>query len=188
MEEAKTISYELTFDQKKNLTPQEQTAMIKTFNHYDLNKDGKMDDKEFKNILIDLGYRKITDEKVKEMLNEHDASQDGFLQWNEFVDMMIKMKGSDDGRFGAIVEGKDGKAMAIVTSAGGGTHAYSIEERTTFAKMINHLLAENEDLKEFMPMNTEDDTLFHSFTNGLLLCKLVQKIDKEAIDERAINK
>jgi len=42
-EEAKTMSYELTFDQKKNLTPQEQTAMIKTFNHYDLNKDGKMD-------------------------------------------------------------------------------------------------------------------------------------------------
>jgi hypothetical protein len=54
--------------------------------------------------------------------------------------------------------------------------------------MINHLLAENEDLKEFMPMNTEDDTLFHSFTNGLLLCKLIQVIDKEAIDERAINK
>lgn len=188
MEEAKTMSYELTFDQKKNLTPQEQTAMIKTFNHYDLNKDGKMDEKEFKNILVDLGYRKITDEKVKEMLDENDASQDGFLQWNEFVDMMIKMKGNDDGRFGAIVESKDGKAIAVITSEGGGTHAYSIEERTTFAKMINHLLSEDEDLKEFMPMNTEDDTLFHSFTNGILLCKLVKKIDPDSIDDRAINK
>jgi hypothetical protein len=29
-----------------------------------------MDQNEFKNIMIDLGYRKITDEKVKELLQE----------------------------------------------------------------------------------------------------------------------
>ena len=122
------------------------------------------------------------------MLNENDESQDGFLQWTEFIDMMIKMKGTDDGRFGAIVESKDGKAMAVMTTEGGGTHAYSIEERSTFGKLINKLCGEDEDLKEFLPMNTEDDTLFHSFTNGILLCKLIQKIDKDAIDDRAINK
>jgi len=31
-----------------------------------------MDEKEFKNILIDLGQRKITDEEVEKMLSEHD--------------------------------------------------------------------------------------------------------------------
>jgi hypothetical protein len=29
-----------------------------------------MDQSEFKNIMIDLGFRKITDEKVNELLNE----------------------------------------------------------------------------------------------------------------------
>ena len=29
-----------------------------------------MDQSEFKNIMIDLGFRKITDEKVKELLKE----------------------------------------------------------------------------------------------------------------------
>ena len=29
-----------------------------------------MDQNEFKNIMIDLGYRKITDDKVKELLQE----------------------------------------------------------------------------------------------------------------------
>jgi hypothetical protein len=29
-----------------------------------------MDQSEFKNIMIDLGFRKITDEKVKELLEE----------------------------------------------------------------------------------------------------------------------
>ena len=188
MEEAKTITYELTFDQKKKLSPQETTAMIKTFNHYDLNKDGKMDQKEFKNILVDLGYRKITDEKCKEMLDENDQSQDGFLQWTEFVDMMVKMKGDDAGKFGSITESKDGKAIAVMETEGGGKHQYSIEERTTFAKMINHLCSEDPDLKDIMPINVEDDSLFHSFADGILLCKIVQQIDKEAIDDRAINK
>lgn len=122
------------------------------------------------------------------MLNENDASQDGFLQWNEFVDMMIKMKGADDGRFGSIVESKDGKALAVTESATGGKHTYSIEERTTFAKLINHLCGEDEDLKEVMPINTEDDSLFHSFANGILVCKIVKEIDGDAIDDRAINK
>jgi len=55
-------------DQKKNLGPEEQSQLIKAFNNYDLNKDGTMDEKEFKNILIDLGHRKILDEQVKTML------------------------------------------------------------------------------------------------------------------------
>ena len=102
--------------------------------------------------------------------------------------MMIKMKGGDDGRFGAIVESKDGKARAVIETAGGGKHAYSIEERTTFAKVINHLCGEDKDLAEIMPINVEDDSLFHSFTNGILLCKVVQQINEEAIDDRAMNK
>jgi Ca2+-binding EF-hand superfamily protein len=62
MESEKTL--EFTFEQKKHLTAPELTAFIKAFKNYDLNKDGTMDEKEFKNVMIDLGFRKITDEKV----------------------------------------------------------------------------------------------------------------------------
>jgi Ca2+-binding EF-hand superfamily protein len=45
------------------------SQMMRTvFGNYDINNDGVMDEKEFKNIMIDLGYRKITDEKVVELL------------------------------------------------------------------------------------------------------------------------
>lgn len=50
--------------------------------------------------------------------------------------MMIKMKGTDAGKFGTIVEGKSG-AVAKIEGSHGGTHSYSLEERTTFAKMVN---------------------------------------------------
>jgi Ca2+-binding EF-hand superfamily protein len=80
-EEQKTISYDFTFEQKKNLGPEEQTAMIRAFKNYDLNKDGTMDEKEFKNILIDLGQRKITDAEVKSILDSHDTNRDGVISW-----------------------------------------------------------------------------------------------------------
>lgn len=88
------------------------TSLIKAFNIYDKNSDNTMDQGEFKQIMIDLGYRKITDEKCAEMLKEQDQNNDGVISWNEFVDMMVKMKGTDEGKFGTIIESKDGAAMA----------------------------------------------------------------------------
>ena len=63
---------EFSFEHKKTLTPQDQSALIKAFAFYDKNSDNTMDAKEFKTILVDLGYRKITDDKVKEMLSDND--------------------------------------------------------------------------------------------------------------------
>jgi hypothetical protein len=37
-------------------------------------------------------------------------------------------------------------------------------------------------------MNSEDDTLFHVFDTGILLCKLLLHIDENCIDLRALNK
>jgi hypothetical protein len=161
--------------------------MIKAFNNYDLDKNGTMDEKEFKNIMIDLGHRKITDDQVKKMLDENDTDHDGVISWTEFVTMMGKMKGEDAGKFGNIVVGKHG-AVASIEGAHGGTHSYSIEERGTFGRLINELLKDDEDCKDRLPMNTEDESLFHVFDNGLLLCKLMMQINPDCIDSRALNR
>lgn len=63
-EEQKQAQYEVTAEQRKHLVPQEISGFIKAFNNYDLNKDGTMDEKEFKNIMIDLGERSTTDESA----------------------------------------------------------------------------------------------------------------------------
>lgn len=49
-------------------------------------------------------------------------------------------------------------------------------------------MKEDEDLKDRLPMNTEDDTLFHAFDNGILMCKLLMQLDPNVIDSRAINR
>jgi len=101
--------------------------------------------------------------------------------------MMVGMKEKSGDKFGNIVEGKFG-AVAEIENAHGGKHSYSIEERTTFAKMINNVLKEDEDCKDKIPMNFEDDTLFHIFDNGLALCKLVMAINPDCLDSRALNR
>ena len=63
--------------------------MQHAFKMYDTNKNGYMSEMEFKNVLIDLGRRDVTDEQVKEMLNEADENKDGVLQWTEFIEVYI---------------------------------------------------------------------------------------------------
>lgn len=184
MEKQSTL--EFTKEQKKHLEPFEQSQLIRNFRNYDKNGDGTMDAKEFKKIMIDLGYRKITDDAVQEMLTANDKNHDGVISWSEFVDMQVKMMAKADDRFGKIVEGKEG--IMQMEGQDGASRTYSIEERSTFAKMINENLKDDEDCQELLPMEVNDDSLFHVFDNGIMLCKLMMAIDNECLDSRAINR
>lgn len=96
--------------------------------------------------------------------------------------MQIKAKGENVDRFGKIT---DGKAQ---TGSHGAHHTYELEERSTYARSLNYILKGDADLADRLPINPEDDSLFHVFDNGVMLCKLVKSIDDDAIDGRAINK
>jgi hypothetical protein len=67
------ISYDVSFEMKKNFTPSELTGMLllysdcvylelqHAFKLYDSDKNGTMNATEFKQVLIDLGKRDVTD-------------------------------------------------------------------------------------------------------------------------------
>jgi len=62
MVESTPVNYDVSFEMKKHFTPQEITELQQTFKHYDVDKNGSMDLKEFKQVLKDLGKRDITEE------------------------------------------------------------------------------------------------------------------------------
>jgi hypothetical protein len=83
---------------KKHFTPTEITGnpiifiildMQHAFKLYDLDKNGSMNATEFKQVLVDLGKRDVTDDQVKSMLAEVDKNNDSVIQWNEFLEVEI---------------------------------------------------------------------------------------------------
>ena len=70
-EQPEAFKYEVSFELKKHFNPSEITGtnvqmilieLIHVFKVYDKNKDGTMDSGEFKQVLIDLGKRDITED------------------------------------------------------------------------------------------------------------------------------
>ena len=61
--------------------------MQHAFKLYDGDKNGTMNAQEFKQVLVDLGKRDVTDEQVKTMLSEVDKNGDSVIQWNEFLEV-----------------------------------------------------------------------------------------------------
>jgi len=65
--------------------------MQHAFKLYDLDKNGTMNAQEFKQVLVDLGKRDVTDDQVKTMLSEVDKNSDSVIQWDEFVEVLIQI-------------------------------------------------------------------------------------------------
>lgn len=61
--------------------------MQHAFKLYDKDKNGSMDASEFKQVLVDLGKRDVTDQQVQEMLKQVDRNNDNVIQWGEFLDV-----------------------------------------------------------------------------------------------------
>lgn len=61
--------------------------MQHAFKLYDQDKNGTMNAQEFKQVLVDLGKRDVTDTQVLEMLKQVDRNNDNVIQWSEFLDV-----------------------------------------------------------------------------------------------------
>jgi hypothetical protein len=57
-----------------------------------------------------------------------------------------------------------------------------------FAKLANEFLKEDTDVAEYLPINPDEDDLFHCMETGIVLAKLVNIAVENTIDMRAMNK
>ena len=58
-----------------------------------------------------------------------------------------------------------------------GTPQTAEDEKKSYGMYINQILGDDEQLKNYLPINLEDDSLFDKLSDGVILCKLLQKID-----------
>jgi len=97
-----------------------------------------MDAMEFKSLMMDIGQVKRTGQspaaEVQALLDKYDQNKDGQIQWTEFVDMMVNLRGS--GVKFDNVGTQDTK------------HTVSDEEVVAFSNTLNQIMKENEYWKE----------------------------------------
>ena len=67
-------------------------------------------------------------------------------------------------------------------------HSYPVEEKVCYAKVINDHFKNDADLGDMLPLNPDNDDIFSSCTDGLLMIKLINTAVEGTIDMRAVNK
>ena len=86
-------SGEITFDEfitymkkvKVQEEMNEEDAVIKAFQTFDVDKDDQISNAEFRHILCNLGQDRFTVEECDEIFKEADLNNDGVLNYREFV-------------------------------------------------------------------------------------------------------
>lgn len=57
-----TPKYEIPYTYRKLMSPEEQSAVIRSFKNFDSSKDGVIEQSEFKNLLKDMGRTDVSDQ------------------------------------------------------------------------------------------------------------------------------
>jgi len=124
-------------------------------------------------------------------LSAVDTNQDGEVSWDEFVEMYGKWHKSGKSASAMLEkvshQGKEGSQME---GKGGGHSFYKEEEVSAMTYLINSKLEDDEDpeVRKRLPIDPESEDLFFNMADGLLLIKLLNLIDEDAVDMRTINK
>ena len=180
-------SYEVPFTYRKYFNTEQITEMINSFKGFDTNSNGTIDAVEFKAALQGMGHGDITDDQVTEMLARVDKNTDGVIDWIEFLDLMQLVKKSGQTNFGSALATNSG-AAAQIQEASGGYHNYLLEEVSMIARTINRTCKEDPLLAERLPINPENEDLFHACSDGMVLIHMLNHIDSDNIDMRTVNK
>ena len=183
---ASSSSYDVPYMYRKHFKPDEVTELTNAFKNYDVDKNGTIDAKEFKAALKAMGHDDVTDEKANELLAKVDKNTDGVIEWLEFLDMMQLIK-TNNQTFGEATTTAAGAAN-VIEGAGGSKNTYLLEEVSMIARAITNTCKEDELCQEKLPIDPDNDDLFHALSDGMILLHLLAHIEKDSIDFRTVNK
>jgi len=107
------------------------------------------------------------------MFITYDSDKNGLIDWKEFVKMMQKIKLKDQRRKSAFIELRGIGAAESVFGLSGGASTYLHEEVSVLARVFNNMLKNESALTDRMPMNPDNDDLFNTCSDGLVIIYLL---------------
>lgn len=163
------------------------------FNKIDIDNSGYVSDFELQELFREASLS-LPGYKVREIIETFmagDTNKDEKISFEEFVSIYQELKSKQFSEtFKKAVSRRDGirsfGGMSGISSEGT-QHSYSDEEKVAFVNWINKALAKDPDCEHLLPMNPDNESLFASVRDGILLCKMINLSQPDTIDERVIN-
>ncbi|XP_029349772.1 plastin-1-like [Echeneis naucrates] len=163
------------------------------FNKIDIDNSGYVNDFELQELFREASFH-LPGYKVREIVETFiagDTNKDEKISFEEFVSIYQELKSKEFSEtFRKSITRRDGirsfGGLSRISSEGT-QHSYSDEEKVAFVNWINKALAKDEDCQHLLPMNPNDESLFTSVGDGILLCKMINLSQPDTIDERVIN-
>uniref|UniRef100_A0A3P8NU81 Plastin 1 n=1 Tax=Astatotilapia calliptera TaxID=8154 RepID=A0A3P8NU81_ASTCA len=163
------------------------------FNKIDIDNSGYVSEWELQELFKEASFS-LPGYKVREIVETFiagDTNKDGKISFEEFVSIYQDLKSRQISEtFKKIVSRRDGIRSFGGTSgisSEGTQHSYADEEKVAFVNWINKSLAKDPDCQHLLPMDPDDESLFTSVRDGILLCKMINHSQPDTIDERVIN-
>ncbi|XP_029983576.1 plastin-1 [Sphaeramia orbicularis] len=163
------------------------------FNKIDIDNSGYVSDFELQELFREASLS-LPGYKVREIIETFmagDTNKDEKISFEEFVSIYQELKSKQFSEtFKKAVSRRDGIRSFGGTSgisSEGTQHSYSDEEKVAFVNWINKALANDPDCEHLLPMNPDNESLFASVRDGILLCKMINLSQPDTIDERVIN-
>ncbi|KAL1092282.1 hypothetical protein V6Z11_D07G213000 [Gossypium hirsutum] len=123
----------------------------------------------------------FSEDEIKTFLGESNSDMGEEIDFEAFLRLYLDLQGRAVEKSGGL---RSSFLKATTTTF---HHAINESEKASYVAHINNYLAEDEFLKDFLPIDPATDALFDLAKDGVLLCKLINVAVPGTIDERAIN-
>ncbi|XP_077417683.1 plastin-1-like isoform X2 [Vanacampus margaritifer] len=176
-----------------HISKEDLDELREAFNKIDIDNSGYVSDFELHELFREASFS-LPGYQVREIVETFaagDTNKDEKISFEEFVSIYQELKSKKFSEtFRKSVTRKEGirsiGGMSGISSVGT-QHSYSDEEKVAFVNWINKALAKDPDCRHLLPMNPDDESLFTSVRDGILLCKMINLSQPDTIDERVIN-
>ncbi|ESO04944.1 hypothetical protein HELRODRAFT_111405 [Helobdella robusta] len=179
--------------QQKVVVSKDQLDDIKSiFDAIDSDKKGHINVSDIGEALSKAGVRIATYQIRDTIEKTRSIESNDFVDFETFKSLYALIRTENDigSTFRSTISAPkdlDNYGGMSPTSTEGTTHTVKKEEQVAFTNWINRNLGSDPDCSTYLPLNPQTRDLYIKCSDGVILCKLINKSAPATIDERAIN-
>ncbi|XP_026407668.1 fimbrin-4-like [Papaver somniferum] len=130
----------------------------------------------------------FTVEEIAEILGESNSDKSEEIDFETFLRAYLNLQARATARRNERGDPRIGRSTTFLKSSSTTLlHTISETERASYVAHINNYLKDDKFLKNYLPLDPSNNSLFDLVKDGVLLCKLINVAVPGTVDERAIN-